>query len=205
VSRRIDGLAVACVALWALGAAAAPEVGVWAGIAGTALVLGLACTLAAGSFLKPLFRLGPRVLALGLSAGVVMIGATYGLYPLVASRFPSFAAGVPGLYEAFRAHRPSWAVFLLPLVIVAEEVVWRGIVYDALRRRLAPAGAVAACAVAYALAHAPARSLELTLVALVCGTFWSLLREWTRSLVPSTVSHLMWDLMVMLWWPLAGP
>jgi len=205
VTRSIDRLALASGLLWTVGAALTPWVGIWTGIAGVGLGLGLVCLLRAPALLAPLFRPTPRGLGLGLLAAGVMVAGTYGVYPLLAARFTLFGAGVPPLYAAFREGRPSWVVLLLPLVIVAEEVVWRGIVYDALRRRLGPVAAVAAAGAAYALAHAPARSLVLTLVALGCGLFWSALREATGSLVPSTLSHLVWDLLVMLWWPLAGP
>lgn len=205
MSRDVDRLALACVVLWATGAALTPWLGIWGGLAGTGLGLGVACVLRARTRLAPLFRLTPSGLALGLLAGAVMVGSTYGLYPWVASSWTLFGSGVPPLYAAFGQARTAWVPLLLPLVVLAEEVVWRGIVYDALRRRTGAVGAVAAAGAAYALAHAPVRSLVLTLVALACGLFWSALREATGSLVPSTVSHLVWDLLVMLWWPLAGP
>jgi membrane protease YdiL (CAAX protease family) len=200
----LDRLALGCGLLWMAGAALTPWVGLWAGIGGTGLCLGVACAWKAHPLLAPLFRITPRGLLAGLAAAAVMVAATYGLFPVVASSWPLFGAGVPPLYAAFREGRPPGLLYLLPLIILAEEVVWRGIVYDALRRRMRPGGAVAVCGAAYALAHAPAGSLVLALVALGCGLFWAALRETTGSLVPATLSHLVWDLLVMVCRPLSG-
>lgn len=204
MTRRIDRLALACAVLWTCGAALTPWVGIWAGIGGTGLGLGLAAAWTARPLLAPLFRITGRGVLAGVFAAAAMAIVTYGLYPLVASSWTPFGSGVPPLYASFRDARPPGMVLLLPLIILAEEVVWRGIVYDALHRRLPPWAAVAAGGTLYALAHAPARSLVLTLVALCCGLFWTALREATQSLVPPTLSHLVWDLLVMVWWPLSG-
>jgi membrane protease YdiL (CAAX protease family) len=58
--------------------------------------------------------------------------------------------------------------------------------------------------VLYAAAHAPARSWLLTAVALACGAFWTALRAGSRSLVPCTLAHLIWDVLVMALKPLEG-
>jgi CAAX protease family protein len=94
------------------------------------------------------------------------------------------------------------ARLLLPFIILSEELVWRGVVLEALGRRLSPNATVLLGAVAYAAAHAPAGSWLLTAIALVCGVFWSFLRVRTQSLLPSLLSHLLWDASVMILWPL---
>jgi membrane protease YdiL (CAAX protease family) len=199
-----DRLALACVAGWTLGAAATPWLGLWGGIAATALALGTACAFLAREDLAPLIAPRPALVGLGLLAGLVMLLATYSAYPVM-SRWTVVKAGVPPLYSAVRSLPPAVLVVVLPLVIVAEELVWRGVVYDALRRRLPAVAAVAAAAVLYAAAHAPARSWLLTSVALACGAFWTALRAGSRSLVPCTLAHLIWDVLVMALKPLEGP
>jgi membrane protease YdiL (CAAX protease family) len=201
---RLDRLALACLVLWPLGAALTHWVGLWGGIATTALALGILCLLLARDELAPLLRPTARLMALGVIAGLVMLLATYATYPLLSRSWTLLGAGVPPLYAAFRSPRPAWLVLALPLVVVAEELAWRGVVFEALRRRLPTLPAVIAGAVLYAAAHAPAASLVLTGVALACGAFWSALRARTRSLVPCTVAHLIWDLMVMVLKPLDG-
>ena len=60
-------------------------------------------------------------------------------------------------------------------------------------------------AFAYALAHAPAGSPLLTFIALACGLYWGGLREASRSLLPSLIAHLLWDIALLVLWPLAPP
>ncbi len=203
-SARFDRLALACLVLWPLGAALTPWVGLWGGVGTTALALGVACAFLARDGLEALLRPTPRLAALGVGSGLVMLIATYVTYPLLSRSWTLLSAGVPPLYAALRSVRPRWLVMALPFVVVAEELAWRGVVFDALRRRLPPLPAVVAGAVLYAAAHAPARSLVLTLVALACGAFWTALRAGTRSLVPCTLAHLIWDLLVMVLRPLEG-
>src|SRR4029078_10814617 len=59
VTRSIDRLALASGLLWTVGAALTPWVGIWTGIAGVGLGLGLVCLLRAPALLAPLFRPTP--------------------------------------------------------------------------------------------------------------------------------------------------
>src|SRR5205085_4666074 len=86
-------------------------------------------------------------------------------------------------------------VYVLPIV-VAEEVIWRGAFEEWIgARRYATAFT---CGIVYALAHASRGSVLLVLVAFICGVYWSLLREGSRSLAPSLIAHLMWDAAIVL-------
>lgn len=207
--RGLDRLALALVLLWGIGAAMTHVVGIWFGVGGTALGLGLAAFLFARATLIPRLRPSGRLIAWGLAAAAGMIVVTYGLYPL-ALRGPAFlTAGVPSLYVIFRAAEPFWVTrAVLPFIILSEELVWRGVVLEAMLRRwpssrITPAAVVLLSGVVYAAAHAPAGSPTLTVVALACGVYWSALRVLTGSLVPPLVSHLVWDLMVLALRPLS--
>jgi membrane protease YdiL (CAAX protease family) len=61
---------------------------------------------------------------------------------------------------------------------------------------------VVVAALAYGVGHAPVGSLLLPVVALCCGLYWSALRQWTGSLVPALLAHVLWDLTVLFWAPL---
>ena len=60
---------------------------------------------------------------------------------------------------------------------------------------------MAAAAAVFALAHVPLGVPLLLLAALGAGTFWSALVLKTRSAVPALVSHVLWDLAVLFWFP----
>ena len=111
--------------------------------------------------------------------------------------------------------RVGWAFRLLlqlgrlggsPLVLIAivaigvmEEIVWRGLVLDALAERLGTSRAWPAAAVAYAAAHLPTlftlRDVEagpnplLVSAALGAGLFWGLVASRLGRLPPVIISH----------------
>jgi membrane protease YdiL (CAAX protease family) len=176
---RLDRLSVVSLVVWSAGAGLTHLVGIWAGVGGAAIGLGIAALFLAGPLLTPLLR------------------------PSVRSESAGFAQAVGGLYTIFHAAGARWALgTVLPLMIVAEELVWRGVVQEALIRRVSPALAVILTSTAYAAAHAPIGAPMLVALALACGLYWSLLRAWTGSLVPGLLSHLVWDFLVFVLRPL---
>jgi uncharacterized protein len=129
---------------------------------------------------------------------------TYTLCPLLRRESPGFARQVDELYLLFRAAHPAWLPrALLPLIILAEELVWRGVVIEALGRRFSPAATVLLGAAVYAAAHLPAGSPLLGALALACGLYWSALRVGTGSLWSGLIAHLIWDACVFVLRPLA--
>ena len=166
------------------------------------VVLGAAVLLLDRVASTALLRPSPRLLALGAAAGGVMAAASYLLYPLLTRLIPFIANDTAQLYAAFRAPSPVLASVALVPVIVGEELVWRGLVQSTLTRELGAWRGVALAALVYALVHAPIGSPVLVAVALLCGLAWGILRAATASLVPALVSHLLWDLLVLLWLPL---
>ena len=201
---RLDWLALSCCLVWSAGAAPTHVLGIWAGIGGAALGLGIAALVFARPVIAPLLRPSVPLITWGVAATVVMVAATYGLYPIARLVWPDLARAVVGLYAIFRAAGRLWATWvLLPLIIVAEELIWRGVVLEALGRRVSPAAAVLLGAGVYSAAHAPVGSPLLDALTIVCGLFWSALRVRSNSLVPGLLSHLVWDLLVFILRPLA--
>jgi uncharacterized protein len=96
---------------------------------------------------------------------------------------------------------PAWPPngLLLLLVVLCEEIVWRGWVQFELREQLGPRRAWIACALVYGVAHlATLFTLEdatagknplLVLAALGCGLCWSYLAERTGRLLPGLLAH----------------
>jgi membrane protease YdiL (CAAX protease family) len=202
--RALDRLALSCTLLWATAVALTPVVGIWVGIGAAAIGLGAASLRLAPSVLLPLLRPTPRLLALGTLAAFVMVAATYGLYPPISRASAGLTAAVGVLYPLLTAAQPFWLPrVLLPFIILAEELIWRGVVFEALSRRLPLPPTVLLSALIYAGIHLPIGSPLLLALALLCGFFWSTLRAATGSLVPGLLSHLVWDLLVFLLWPLA--
>ncbi|MBK7537719.1 MAG: CPBP family intramembrane metalloprotease [Myxococcales bacterium] len=199
---RSTALAVGAAAVWLAAAASTGPLGIWPVIGGAAVVLGGAVLLLDRAASTALLRPTPRLVVLGVVAGGAMAAASYLLYPLLTRLMPFIADDTAQLYAAFRAPSPVLASMALVPVIVGEELVWRGVVQSTLVRELGAWRGVVLAALVYALVHAPIGSPVLVAVALLCGLAWGILRAVTASLVPALVSHLLWDLLVLLWLPL---
>lgn len=197
-------LAAVLALVWALGTAAGHWIGLWWSVAGTALLLGSIAVAARGRLLRRLLAPSRARILRGLAAGGVMIASTYALYPVASRLFPGLAERTAELYALMGGVPAPVCIGLLPLIIVGEELVWRGVFQEAAARRAGALPAVAAAAFTYALAHAPAGNTLLVLLALVCGLYWSALRAATGSLLVPLLAHLVWDGCVFLLAPLAS-
>jgi membrane protease YdiL (CAAX protease family) len=133
-----------------------------------------------------------------------MVIGTVALFGPVATAFPLLREDVSRLYGAFGAG-PTLRVLLLPVIIVCEEIVWRGSVQGRIARHLTWLPAAGAGAAVYALAHVPVGSPALVLTCLVVGFCWSALRAFTDSLPTTVVAHFVWDLAVLVVYQLVPP
>ena len=107
-----------------------------------------------------------------------------------------------GLYNELRApsFTPAERAALVPLVAAAEEVVFRGLALPDGGKGAARAVAVNALLVG--ATHLSSGNWLLALVAAICGSVWGTLRVVTRSCVPSIVTHVAWDLAILVVQPL---
>lgn len=197
-------IAGALVVCWILGASLSHWLGIWMAMGGTALIL---ASVAAVSFGRALPGGGAhvRMSALGVLAGLVMATVTLAVFEPAMRLAPPLRADVSRLYGLFAEQPPVAAVILLPMIVAAEEVVWRGAIQHALGMRF---GRLAACGLGtllYAAAHLPIGSIALVLTCLVAGGCWALVRLWTNSLPAAIVTHLVWDVVVLFVVQLAPP
>jgi membrane protease YdiL (CAAX protease family) len=173
----------------------------WIPIALAALFVSAAILSAGRPEVRELFRPARSRILIGLLGAAIMLAATYGLFPLVARKFPALALETGNLYATFLAGRRTVAILLFVIpVIVAEELMWRGAFQEWIAQRL-PASRLAIIVLAaagYAIAHLPLGSPLLVGIAFLCGLYWSALRSLTRSVVPSLIAHLAWDLALIL-------
>lgn len=187
---------------WAAGAVGTHVVGMWVGISSVAALLGAVVVVQRRKVVASWLRPNPRSLALGVIAAIVMVSATYFLYAFLGGLLPVLREHTAKLYLVFQSTPSALALALLPLVILGEELVWRGAMQEALEARLGLVWGTLLTAGVYALAHAPVGSPLLTLLALACGLYWGALRAASGSLVAPLIAHLAWDAAVMVLWPL---
>ncbi len=195
-------LAVIAAVVWALGALASRWFGVWVGIGGAAALLGLAVLVYERPLLRKLLAPTAGRIALGLLGALVQIAFTYTLYPVFSRFWPDLAKGTHELYVMLGATTALGPLLIIPLVIVSEELVWRGVVQQALCERISGPLALAVGSLVYATCHLGAAHPLLALLALVCGLYWSAWRWATGSILVPLLAHFLWDFCVFILAPL---
>lgn len=165
----------------------------------------LAVSLVVASFsseqLRAWFRPTPRTVLSGLAVGTLMTLLTYPAFSLSCALFPRLQADVAVLYRnAARAPLAEALPWVL-VIIVAEELLWRGALLHALTHRVSEPLAMVLSVASYAAAQIGTGSWIVVLLALVCGTVWTLQRRWSRSLLSPLLAHLIWTPVVILLQP----
>jgi hypothetical protein len=202
--RRAPWLAVFCASAWTASAILSQSIGMWSAVGGAAIALGILVLVLERPENGKRLRMGLKELLAGLLSGGLMVGATYALYPVVRHLVPAVVPQAVDLYVTFGGSRGPATVALLALVVLGEELVWRGAVQDGLTARLGPGAGVLATTVLYGLAVLPVGLPLLVGIALGCGLYWGVLRVVSRSLTPCLISHLLWNLVVLVIHPIAG-
>lgn len=176
----LAGLTVAALARAALNG----EGSLTAFATGTAFALVLVgFALAAGW--RP-SRPGFRVLAVGAIGGLVLVVMPRLLHPLM----PSVVGMRP---EPFVA----WGL-ITTAVAIAEEVLLRGALFDALDRSAGVGAAVAITSIAFALMHVPLYGWQVVPLDLGVGVFFAGLRLAAGGVAAPATAHALADLST--WW-----
>jgi membrane protease YdiL (CAAX protease family) len=103
-----------------------------------------------------------------------------------------------------RFQAPLWLTALLLIFPIGpgEEIYWRGLVQKNLSRRLGKLPALILASAAYALVHVITLNFILVMAALAAGLFWGWIYSREENLVPVIISHVTWDLMIFVFFPL---
>jgi uncharacterized protein len=153
-------------------------------------------------YLRARLRPTRRLVVMGVGSGLALY-VLFCMGAVVVGQTP-LAPWIGQVLELTRTTAPG-AVAVLVIVLAtspSEEVLWRGAVFARLTRRYGAGWRpVVAATVLYAGFVGLSGSLILPLAALVCGTVWTRQRQVTGSLVPSTVSHILWSTLMFLWVP----
>ena len=138
-------------------------------------------------------RRWPEV-AIGVGGAAVLYGVFWIGEQLLAWALPALSRQVGELY-LIRGQTRSRNMPLVLLVIgPAEELFWRGFVQYRAGFALALVG--------YAAVHVWERKAVLILAAAAGGAFWGGLLAWRGDLVAPIVCHALWDLAVVVWFPI---
>ena len=198
---------------WLLCFAVLAQLGTWTPFVFVGLIL---VSLALQSSAVPLrqFQASRRSVQVGLGVGVLMVLVTHVVYDRLASVFPAVQRGTLQLFslvEGVGFSRPARAA-LIVVIASCEEILFRGLLPCTprgtqrafglpLNREL---GGILGWSAVYALTTVPLASPLLVLCAFACGTVWATLRVATGSVLVPILAHVLWDLGVLLVWPLPG-
>ncbi len=189
----VGGLVVATLAWGALFGLARGAF--WSRAAMAGLAIGVYGVVAQRATIGDLLRPTVVDVAIGGAGAAVLYGVFWAGNAILRRWLPGPAAQVEALYTVRSAHRSE----LLPIPVVlllvgpCEELFWRGLVQARAGFLLALAG--------YAAVHLWERKAVLVLAAVVGGAFWGGLFAWRGTLVAPIVSHALWDLAVVVWFP----
>ena len=161
-----------------------------------AAMTGVAFGLARGWLGSPRAGLGARPVSVrhlgaGFAAGVAALGVASGLGALLLEWFPGLElGGLEQLGEAFSTGSPGPRAALVLVVSLgaplAEEWIFRGVLWEALERRFGPRATFVVTSLVFAAWHVrPFHALTLLPTAFLFG--W--LRLKTGSVLPSLVAH----------------
>ena len=196
---------------WALCFVALQRFGTWTPFAFVGVVLAIVAV--SGRFV-PRSLLRPSLVrtAWGIAGGALMVAGTHLFYRVVVILSPPVGEATRQLLTLLNVADFSPGVRMLLIVVIAscEEVLFRGLLPGVARvaSRLphvptrGELARILAFAVAYALTTLPLGSPLLALCALICGSLWGLMRVAAGSLVVPVLAHVLWDLGVLLLWPL---
>ena len=144
----------------------------------------------------------PGHLALGVVSAILLYFVFAGGRE-VARLLPFGAIGIRSIYGLAESLNPVLiAVLLVFPIAVGEEVYWRGTIQTQIARRYGRPVGYAIAILANATVHLPAANPMLLVAALVSSLVWGYLFLVTNDLLPSLVSHVLWDLLVFVILPL---
>ncbi len=138
----------------------------------------------------------PTTVLAGVVAGGAWLVATHFGYAVLRRFVPTLPAEVRNLYAIADGDTAATIVGPFVVMVVAEELFFRG--YVQLEVGLAVAVA------AYVSMQVFELNWALALAALLGAAVWGGLYEWQDSLVASLVAHLIWTGALIFVWPLAG-
>lgn len=181
-------LAAAPAFAWAFGASVPDP---WVRLLTASVLTGVLGAFATrGEALKSL-RPDRFALASGALTGLAMVAAAWGL-----TRWEPAAEQARELFRWREGHTPVFLALTLPVIILGEELFWRGTVTRLLAGRCPKIAAVLIGAAVCALAHVPSGLWLLPAAALGAGVVWGTLFAATGSLAAPLISHLLFDLLV---------
>lgn len=165
------------------------------------LLVGISISLLAGKFEDQLPTW--KYLIFGIGYGTI----TYGFIKLGSIILPYIDNTTNNEISKFLTNYGPTTIWhyllLIFIVVVGEEMFWRGYVQQQLKRWTSSLFAVFITAILFSLSLAISGFAAGALAALVAGVIWGLLYEWKKSLPLIIVAHVVFVLLLFLVLPIS--
>lgn len=148
--------------------------------------------------LRRLLALQWRSVLLAGTIGVAMTFVTHLGYLVLVAIIPQLEAVVEGLYFDISQTAPPTALLVLfiVLIVIAEELVWRGVAFVLLGDHRSRAQLIVISTVLYALPQLIGGSWVLVCAALSLGTLLGLQRARSGRLTEVMITHAVWSVAI---------
>lgn len=187
------------------------RLGTWTPFAFVGLLL-VAFAVRSSAVQSAQFRASTRSLSIGVGSGLLMVLVTHLGYGWLSAALPAVRTGTLELLSLLNVvgFSPLACAALIVVIASCEEVVFRGLLPSSTRDQKQTLLRAATpefvrpvlWAAAYALTTVPLGSPLLVACAFACGSAWGMLRIATGSILVPLLTHVIWDLGVLLVWPL---
>lgn len=165
------------------------------------------------AFRRPLIlreELSMKLILLGILAAALLYAVFWvgnQVLIFVSGLLPALIPDQAGNIEAVYANRGALPPVLVGALLFfpigfGEEIFWRGFVQARFSKRWGASAAFALTTLLYAGVHVPTGNPVLILAALTCGMFWGGLYMAHGRLVPVLVSHMIWDPLIFVLFPI---
>lgn len=173
----------------------------WIGMVASTLIL-MIISKAMNSFtVRPhLFKINSFISGLASAPLLYLVFAGGNLFLDVTGIDPG---GVARIYGLKKEIDPSllWLVLVFPIA-VGEEVYWRGLIQRFSSFKWGNYRGYLLATSAYAAVHISGLNFALIMAALTAGLFWGFLYLKTGSLLATSTSHALWNLLIFMISPL---
>ena len=159
---------------------------------------------------KPFLNLTVKNLLIGIASAFILWAIFYLghlaislAYVFVIGSSAQWSTQLVSVYNN-ASDTPQWLIAILLVFPIAsgEELFWRGTVQRLLANRYGSFPALLLATLLYTLIHLPALNPALLIAAAVCGLYWGIMYLYFKSIIPSLISHIIWDILIFLVWPI---
>lgn len=139
----------------------------------------------------------------GVLSGVSLFGLFYIGNTLLHMIDLPLKGSVANLYKQMSPTQIWQYIVLFFIIIPGEEIFWRGYILKRLLGRLKILPSILLSTLLYTSVNMYSGSSHLILASIVAGLVWSSLYIWKRSIPLLIVSHLVFDLFLLVLFPLS--